>query len=63
MRLMIECSRTGRRIPTGVETDLYNFEMLPIVTAKTYCPYCRRHHRWSKADVCFDEFIAEAIAH
>jgi hypothetical protein len=54
MRLMIECSRTGHLISTGIETDTRSFEMLPIVTSKTYCPYCRRHHRWSKEDICFD---------
>jgi hypothetical protein len=63
MRLMIECSRTGRLIPTGIDTDERSFEMLPIVTAKTYCAYCRRYHVWSKEKVCFDQFAAEAIAH
>jgi len=63
MRLMIECSRTGRLIPTGIDTDERSFEMLPIVTAKTYCPYCRRLHRWSKEDVCVDQVTAETIAH
>jgi hypothetical protein len=60
---MIECSPTGRLIPTGIETDVRSFEALPSVTAKTYCSYCRRYHQWAKADVCFDEFTAETIAH
>jgi hypothetical protein len=63
MRLMIECFRTGHLIPTGIDTDERSLEMLPIVTAKTYCPYCRRNHRWSKADACFDQLPAKAIAH
>ena len=63
MLLMIECSRTGRLISTGIETDVRSFEMLPIVTAKTYCAYCRRYHRWSKEDLCFDQFTAEAVTH
>jgi hypothetical protein len=63
MRLMIECCRTGHLIPTGIDTDERSFEMLSIVTAKTYCAYCRRYHLWSKEDVCFDNFAAVAIRH
>jgi hypothetical protein len=63
MRLMIECARTGQLIPTGVETDLRSFDMLPIVTATTYCPHCRSQHLWSRDDVCFGELSAEAMAH
>ena len=63
MHLMIECSRTGHLIPTGIETDVRTFEMLPIVTAQKYCAYCRRYHRWSKEDACFDQITAEAVTH
>jgi hypothetical protein len=63
LKLMIECSRTGHLIPTGIETDARSFAMLPNVTTETFCAYCRRHHRWSKDDVCFDQFTAEPIAH
>ena len=58
MLLMIECSRTGRLISTGIETDVRSFEML-----QTYCAYCRRYHRWSKEDACFDQITAEAVTH
>jgi hypothetical protein len=52
LKLMIECSRTGHVIPTGIETDEDTFSVLPDVIARTYCPYCKRLHRWSKADIC-----------
>ena len=52
LKLMIECSRTGHVIPTGIETDERSFAALPAFNAKTYCPYCKHLHRWSKEDVC-----------
>ena len=52
LKLMIECSHTGHVIPTGVETDMRSFAGLADFEAKTYCPHCRRLHRWSKDDVC-----------
>jgi hypothetical protein len=63
LRIMIECSRTGQLIATGIETDEASFAMLPNVTTETYCAHCRRYHRWSKDDVCLDPFTAEAIVH
>jgi hypothetical protein len=54
LQLMIECSRTGHTIPTGIETDSKSFAALGEFEAKTYCPYCKHLHRWSKADVCLD---------
>jgi hypothetical protein len=52
LKLMIECSRTGHIIPTGIETDTRSFSVLTDFEAKTYCPYCKALHRWSKRDVC-----------
>ena len=51
LKLMIECSRTGHTIPTGIETDERTFSTLPYFEAKTYCPYRKRLHSWSKTDV------------
>jgi hypothetical protein len=51
-QIMIECWRTGHTISTGIETDAKTFEGLSDFEAQTYCPYCRRNHRWSKSDAC-----------
>ena len=48
LKLMIECARTGRLIPTGITTDMQSFHAFTDFEAKTYCPYCRRNHFWSK---------------
>jgi len=53
--LMIECSRTGRPISTGIATDMQSFAALKAFQAKTFCPYCRRYHLWSKDDVSIDD--------
>jgi hypothetical protein len=50
LHIMIECSRTGRLIATGIETDAVTYASLPRFEAKTFCPYCRRNHSWSKGD-------------
>ena len=52
MQIMIECFRTGRVIPTGIDIDQRSFSTLGNFEAKTYCPHCKRLHFWSKADVC-----------
>ena len=52
LKLMIECSRTGHMIPTGIETDAQSFAVLPKVQSETYCQHCQRLHRWSKVNVC-----------
>jgi hypothetical protein len=55
MQIMIECWRTGHAISTGIETDAKTFAGLSDFEAQTYCPYCKRNHRWSKSDVCADK--------
>jgi hypothetical protein len=49
--LKLECSRTGRLVETGIETDWRSFQSLADFRAKTFCPYCNRHHVWSKGNV------------
>jgi hypothetical protein len=61
LKLMIECSRTGRTISTGIETDVQSFAVLREFEAKTYCPYCKRLHSWSKADVCMSSSTIQAL--
>lgn len=55
LTLMIECSRTGRLIPTGIETDANSFACLGTFQAKTFCPYCNRNHFWSKNEICVEK--------
>jgi hypothetical protein len=51
LKLLIECSRTGRLVETGIETDRQSFQGLADFQAKTFCPHCHRHHFWSKGEV------------
>ena len=67
LKLMIECSRTGRLIETGIETDRRSFQNLADFRAKTFCAHCDRYHTWSKRAVCAEpafpfECSAEHIA-
>jgi hypothetical protein len=55
LEIMIECWRTGHTISTGIETDATTFEGLSDFEAQTYCPYCKRNHRWSKSDACLNK--------
>jgi hypothetical protein len=63
LKLMIECSRTGRQISTGIETDTRSFLALKKFQANTFCPYCQRYHLWSKNDVCVDTSDSELWRH
>jgi len=40
------CSRTGFPIPTGITTDMVQFDSLPNVAIPISCPVCRRTHTW-----------------
>jgi hypothetical protein len=51
LKLMIECSRTGRLVETGIETDRRSFQGLADFQARTFCPHCNQHHVWSKGEV------------
>ena len=43
------CPRTGREIPTGIETDPDSFEKIPDIPAKVRCPACGDEHEWRKS--------------
>jgi hypothetical protein len=46
--VVIRCPETDREVPVGVSTDLLNFHRLRDGYAAVHCPYCNRHHTWSK---------------
>ena len=48
--LMIRCPRTGKDVPSGIETDSLSFERTPAFTGHFRCPLCRVDHEWSKID-------------
>jgi hypothetical protein len=48
--VMITCPRTGRAVPTGIETDPNSFASLPDTPARTKCPVCDRVHVWWKRE-------------
>jgi len=52
LKIMIECSLTGRAVHTGIETDRKTFRALPAFEARTDCPHCKGIHRWNKDDAC-----------
>jgi hypothetical protein len=39
---------------TGIMTDTRSFQACGDFEAKTYCPYCKRNHFWSKKAVCLE---------
>jgi len=44
--IMIRCPRTGRAVPTGIETDARSFAALPDKPVKSKCPVCGSVHVW-----------------
>ena len=49
LQIMLACSRTGKFIPTGIETDIDTFIALPEVLSLTRCPACGGNHYWTKS--------------
>jgi hypothetical protein len=47
--IMITCTRTGRAISTGIDTDPVTFLRIPNVVATTHCPLCQADHTWTAA--------------
>jgi hypothetical protein len=48
--VMVKCPRTGRKIPTGIETDHERFQRCSVFFARTRCPICRTEHVWFARD-------------
>ena len=44
--LMVECPKSGRAIPTGIEIDPSRFASTPVFFSYTFCPICRISHEW-----------------
>ena len=55
LQIMLACTRTGRFVPTGIETDLDTLAALPEVLSSAYCPACGNTHYWTKHDAWFCE--------
>ena len=53
--IWVECPRTYRRFSTGIMTDQASFDVIRNVTARSFCPYCRREHAWQKSDALLAE--------
>jgi hypothetical protein len=47
--IMINCTRTGRPISTGIDTDPVSFRLMPNVVATAHCPLCHVEHTWTTA--------------
>jgi hypothetical protein len=48
--VMVKCPRTGRAIPTGIETDHERFQRCTVFFARTRCPICHTEHAWFAQD-------------
>jgi hypothetical protein len=49
LQIMLTCTRTGKFVPTGIETDIDTFIALPEVLSLTRCPACGGNHYWTKS--------------
>jgi hypothetical protein len=48
--VMIRCPRTGRSVPTGIETEPEDFKRFPHVDSRLTCRACGREHVWTAAE-------------
>jgi hypothetical protein len=47
--VVFRCPETGEEVPTGLTSDLANFQGLPEGFASVRCPHCKCRHEWSRA--------------
>ena len=55
LHIMLSCARSGRFVPTGIETDIDTFAAMPDVLSRTHCPACGHTHYWTKKETWFCE--------
>jgi hypothetical protein len=63
LQIMIACTRNGRFVPTGIETDIDTFIALPEALSLTRCPACGGNHYWTKSQawICNIESSSRAL--
>ena len=59
--LVTTCPITGRKIETGIETDLLSMTRTPPFVAHIDCPHCGTEHEFSNADIFVCEMIDGVI--
>ena len=63
LQIMLACTRTGKFVPTGIETDIDTFVALPEVLSLTRCPACGDNHYWTKRQtwICDAGYSSRAL--
>jgi hypothetical protein len=62
LHIMFACARTGRFVPTGIETDLDTFLALPEVLSLSQCSACGRSHYWTKSETWISDSLGKCLA-
>ncbi len=48
--IWIKCPATGRKAPTGIETEAKQIVQLPAQLSNARCPFCGMRHNWVSDD-------------
>jgi hypothetical protein len=62
LQIMFTCTRTGKFVPTGIETDLDTFIALPEVLSLSQCHACGRGHYWTKSETWISDSLRKCPA-
>jgi hypothetical protein len=54
-KLMFECPRTKRLVPTSIDIDLADIDKLTDRVTFSQCPHCRTLHGWTPKDTFVSE--------
>jgi hypothetical protein len=57
LQILFACSRTGKFVPIGIETDLDTFIALPEILSLSECPACGRSHYWTKSETWISDSL------
>jgi len=47
--ILIRCTKFGKAVPTGLDTNKIDFEALAGIQFSMVCPACGKIHRWKKS--------------
>jgi hypothetical protein len=48
--IWVRCPATGRKAPTGIQSDTDTFARFPDQLKNARCPFCGMRHNWLRED-------------
>ena len=57
--LVFICPTTGKKVPSGIESDLGALGQIPNTSIHVRCPVCGEEHTWNRSDAAIVAVLTE----